>query len=85
MPGCGRERAILNAVRGRLPLATPHYIYCNVDEEEVGRAFVGYRKLPGNLLWREGFAQISDEETSRPPGDGYGIFFADAACDPGRQ
>ena len=24
--GLGRERAILNAVRGRLPLATPHYI-----------------------------------------------------------
>ena len=61
--GLRREQAILKAVRGRLPLETPHYIYCNVDEEEVGRAFVGYRKLPGNLLWREGFAQISEEET----------------------
>ena len=61
--GLRRERAILEAVRGRMPLETPHYIYCNVDEEEVGKAFVGYRKLPGDLLWREGFAQISDEET----------------------
>ena len=61
--GLRRERAILEAVQGRMPLETPHFIYCNVDEEEVGRAFVGYRKLPGNLLWREGFAQISDEET----------------------
>ena len=59
----GRERAILNAVRGRLPLATPHYIYYNEDEEEVGRAFVGYRKLPGSSLWSEEFAQISDEGT----------------------
>ena len=59
----GRERAILNAVRGRLPLETPHYIYYNVDEEEVGRAFVGYRKLPGSSLWSEEFAQISDEGT----------------------
>ena len=59
----GRERAILNAVRGRLPLATPDYIYHNVDEEEVGRAFVGYRKLPGSSLWSEEFAQISDEGT----------------------
>ena len=59
----GRERAILNAVRGRLPLATPDYFYHNVDEEEVGRAFVGYRKLPGSSLWSEEFAQISDEGT----------------------
>ena len=61
--GLRREQAILEAVQGRMPLETPDYIYCNVDEEEVGRAFVGYRKLPGDLLWREGFAQISDEET----------------------
>jgi len=61
--GLRREQAILEAVHGRMPLETPHFIYCNVDEEEVGKAFVGYRKLPGNLLWREGFAQISDEET----------------------
>ena len=47
----------------RLPLATPEYIYHNVDEEEVGRAFVGYRKLPGSSLWSEEFAQISDEGT----------------------
>ena len=59
----GRERAILNAVRGRLPLATPDYFYHNVDEEEVGRAFVGYRKLPGSSLWSEEYAQISDEGT----------------------
>ena len=61
--GLRREQAILEAVQGRMPLETPHFIYCNVDEEEVGKAFVGYRQLPGDLLWREEFAQISDEET----------------------
>ena len=29
----------------------------------MGRAFVGYRKLPGSSLWSEEFAQISDEGT----------------------
>ena len=61
--GLRREQAVLDAVRPRLPLATPEYIYHNVDEEEVGRAFVGYRKLPGSSLWSEEFAQISDEGT----------------------
>ena len=60
--GLRREQAILKAVRTRLPLATPHYIYCNLDGE-VGRAFVGYRKLPGSSLWTEEFARISDEGT----------------------
>ena len=61
--GLRREQAVLDAVRPRLPLTTPHYIYHNLDDEEVGRAFVGYRKLPGSSLWKEEFAQISDEGT----------------------
>lgn len=61
--GLRKEQAVLNAVRPRLPLATPHYIYHNMDEDEVGRAFVGYRELPGSCLWPEEFAKISDEGT----------------------
>ena len=57
-----RERAILEAVGPRLPLATPHYIYNDVERER-GRAFVGYRKLPGEPLWPEAFGQIGDEGT----------------------
>ena len=60
--GLRREDAILRAVRSRVPLATPDYIYHNLDDE-VGRAFVGYRKLPGSPLWPEAFGQIGDEET----------------------
>ena len=60
--GLRREKAILDAVRRRLPLTTPHYIYHNLDDE-VGRAFVGYRKLPGSPLWPEEFGRIGDEAT----------------------
>lgn len=60
--GLRREDAILGAVRPRVPLATPDYVYRNLDDE-VGRAFVGYRKLPGGPLWQDVFAGIGDEET----------------------
>lgn len=60
--GLWREHAILSAARPRLPLATPDYIYSNLDDE-VGRAFVGYRKLPGSPLWPADFRQFADEET----------------------
>ena len=57
-----REKSILDAVRRRLPLTTPDYMYHNLDDE-VGRAFVGYRKLPGSPLWPEEFGRIGDEGT----------------------
>ena len=60
--GLRQEHAILSAARPRLPLATPDYIYHNLDDE-VGRAFVGYRKLPGRPLWPEDFERIGDEGT----------------------
>ena len=60
--GLRREDAILRAARPRLPLATPDYVFRNLDDE-VGRAFVGYRKLPGSPLWPEVFAEIGDEGT----------------------
>ncbi|MYC96529.1 MAG: phosphotransferase [Caldilineaceae bacterium SB0661_bin_32] len=60
--GLRREHAILSAARPRLPLATPEYIYHNLDDG-VGRALVGYRKLPGSPLWPEDFRRIADEGT----------------------
>ncbi len=57
-----REVAILRAAGPRLPLATPEYIYYNL-EEEAGRAFAGYRMLPGRPLWPQDFQRIGDEGT----------------------
>ena len=56
-----RELAVLNAVRPQLPLTTPHFIYHNLGDADVGRAFVGYRKLPGESLWTEMLAQSDDD------------------------
>lgn len=61
--GLAREHEILQGVRLQLPLATPDFVYHNVDQAEVGRAFVGYHKLPGESLWTETFAQIDDDRT----------------------
>ncbi len=58
-----REQAILDAVRPHLPTATPHYICHAQNHEKVGRAFVGYRKLAGELFWPERFTQIDDDGT----------------------
>jgi len=60
--GLRHEHAILRAARPRVPLATPEYIYHNLDDE-VGRAFVGYRKLPGSPLWPADFRRIADART----------------------
>ena len=58
-----REQAILDAVRPHLPTATPHYTFHAPSDAKAGRAFVGYRKLAGEALWRERFAQIDDDGT----------------------
>lgn len=56
-----RERAFLQAVRPHLPFATPHYVYRNLDGAGVGSAFLGFRKLAGESLWREELSRIKDE------------------------
>lgn len=57
-----RELAILRAAGPRLPLPTPEYIYYNLDDR-AGRAFAGYRMLPGRPLWPQDFRRIGDEGT----------------------
>jgi aminoglycoside 2''-phosphotransferase len=46
------ERAILRALRGRLPLPIPDPSYENLGTHQVGTTFVGYPRLPGSPLWR---------------------------------
>lgn len=56
------ETAILKAIHPRLPLAVPVPEYVHLKGQAVGQAFVGYRKIPGEPLWRETFRAIGDEE-----------------------
>ena len=58
-----REQAILDAVGPHLPTESPHNIFHTPNEAKLGRAFVGYRKLAGEALWPEKFAQIEDDRT----------------------
>ncbi len=58
-----RESAVLRGVQSQLPLATPHFIYQNLDKAEVGQVFAGYRKLSGESLRTETYARLDDDRT----------------------
>jgi aminoglycoside 2''-phosphotransferase len=55
------ETALLHGIQGRVPLAVPNPIYMSPDSPLVGSAFVGYRMLPGQPLWRATLLAIDDE------------------------
>ncbi len=57
-----REAAFLDAVREKLPLPVPNFTYQNLDGA-LGEVFVGYRRIPGELLWGETLCSIQDDET----------------------
>lgn len=50
-----RETAILRGIYGRVPLDVPNPVYVQLDAEGAGKTFVGYRKVPGEPLWRDTF------------------------------
>ena len=56
------ETAILRGVQGRVPLEVPNPVYVQLEDVVVGTAFVGYRKVPGEPLWRDTFRAIESEE-----------------------
>ena len=62
------ETAILEGVRGRLPLSVPDPIYTNL-EKPVGQAFAGYRMIPGEPLWRDTFRALEGQEVVRTLAD----------------
>jgi aminoglycoside 2''-phosphotransferase len=56
------ESAILKGIQGRVPLPVPNPRWTALDRP-VGQAFVGYRLIPGEPLWRDTFRAISDRPT----------------------
>jgi aminoglycoside 2''-phosphotransferase len=60
-----RETAILRGIQGRVPLEVPNPTYVQLDAESPGKTFVGYRKVPGEPLWRDTFhalrADVQDQ------------------------
>ena len=57
-----REIAILRAIQGRLPIPIPNPTYFSPDTHAVGRAFMGYEKLPGKPLYKEMLESVDGED-----------------------
>ncbi len=57
------EYTILKASQGYTTLPVPDPICSHFDTTVLGEAFIGYRLIPGEPLYRESFAQIHDKDT----------------------
>lgn len=55
------ETKILTAVQPYLPLPVPNPLFVNFGQAEVGKAFMGYRLIPGEPLYPAAFAQVHDK------------------------
>jgi aminoglycoside 2''-phosphotransferase len=58
-----REYALLRFLQERVPLPVPNPLYVNLEADEPGRIFIGYRKLPGKPLYKERLESVDSEET----------------------
>jgi hypothetical protein len=54
------EAALLERIRPRLPLPVPHPRYSSFEPREVGRVFMGYRRIPGEPLWMDALRAIGE-------------------------
>ncbi len=63
VPAFLREIELLTQLQGRLPLPIPNPIYTSRGTDEPGQVFMGYKRLPGQPLWRTTLAGIADETT----------------------
>lgn len=70
------ELAILRYIHATVPLPVPNPIYTSSDIHTVGSAFMGYRMLAGEPLWRETVAAISDPATVQGVAGQLGHFLA---------
>jgi len=68
------ETALLHALHGRLPLSIPEPEYTHLHAVQPGSAFMGYRCIPGQPLWREVFRQINHPEVIQTLANQLGTF-----------
>lgn len=62
LAGFRTEAAILAALQGCLPLAIPMPRFVRLEDAPPGKAFLGYRMIPGEPLWRDTYHSLGDEE-----------------------
>ena len=68
------ETAILRSIQGSVTLPVPAPMFINLEQETVGKAFVGYRLIPGEPLWRETFRMIESKDVVRRLADQVSAF-----------
>lgn len=59
------EAAVLEAIKGRVPLPVPDLEYLSLDGNAGGEVFTGYARLPGVPFLRDVYAAIGDEPVRR--------------------
>jgi aminoglycoside 2''-phosphotransferase len=60
-----KSAAFLDRIRPFVTLPIPEPAYSSLTPRAVGQVFAGYRMLPGEPLWRETVAAITDPATVR--------------------
>jgi aminoglycoside 2''-phosphotransferase len=55
------ETAVLAGIQDYVTLSVPKPVFVDLDTEEIGRAFVGYRRIGGEPLLQATFRAIDDE------------------------
>ena len=68
------EMAILKSIQGSVTLPVPDPVFINLGQEGLGEAFVGYRLIPGEPLWRETFRMIESKDVVRRLADQVSAF-----------
>jgi len=58
-----QETNLLKRIQGCTTLPIPDPIFAHFDPPILGQVFMGYRRLPGEPLFREMLRQIEDEAT----------------------
>lgn len=54
-----REAVVLSAIQDLVPLRVPKPVFANLETDEVGKAFLGHRVVPGEPLWPGELSSVS--------------------------
>jgi aminoglycoside 2''-phosphotransferase len=57
------EIQLLKFIHGYVSLPIPNPVYSKIKAEVASKVFMGYRIIPGEPLWREKLAAITDNQT----------------------
>jgi aminoglycoside 2''-phosphotransferase len=68
------EVRLLKLIRSHISLPIPNPIYSNINPESASKTFMGYGLIPGEPLWHEKLAAITDDVKLQGLANQLGIF-----------